>query len=141
LGALGPKGKAAATIVNVISGGDDDTELFGINGKSSSSSGNSVFTSSTQQAEAVEKLSSVQKLHSEVTIGGDPNVDWRAWAATVRQCYLYLANDPVSNHPLSSLYKCLLIVSHTDPRKANASHLRNHWTMGSNELSTDSGLL
>ena len=32
-GALGPKGKAAATIVNVVTGGDDSAELFGIKTK------------------------------------------------------------------------------------------------------------
>lgn len=83
LGALGPKGKAAATVVNVVTGGDDNAELFGINGKTENSFSNSVFTSNSQQDEAIEKMSNITKLHNEVTIGGDPDAEWRAWAATV----------------------------------------------------------
>ena len=89
LGALGPKGKAAATIVNVVTGGDDSAELFGINGKTESSFSNSVFTSNSQQDEAVENMSNITKLHNEVTIGGNPDAKWRAWAATVSsRCFI-----------------------------------------------------
>jgi hypothetical protein len=81
----GPKGAMVSNFIDVATGGDDDASILGASINDESSFSLTAFSKSSQQAEAVQKIRQKNVVTSEVNIGGLPNVDWRSWAATVKE--------------------------------------------------------
>lgn len=81
----GPKGALVSNFIDVATGGDDDASILGASINDERSFSLTAFSKSSQQAESVQKIRQKNVVTSEVNVGGLPNVDWRSWAASVKE--------------------------------------------------------
>jgi hypothetical protein len=81
----GPEGMIFGQLTNLITSGTNDEEtLLGINVNSEADYSLAKFAKSAAQAESAQKIAEKKTTNKEITVGGLPNEDWRAWATSVK---------------------------------------------------------